>query len=53
MQKLDVIMSPTDQVYENDFEETEEYSIKSRRHPQGVICGNSCKNGECRISEEG
>ncbi|CAM9959372.1 unnamed protein product, partial [Hapterophycus canaliculatus] len=40
-------------VYENDFEKTEEYSIKSRRHPQGVICGNSCKNGECRISEEG
>lgn len=40
-------------VYGNDFTNTEAGAIKSRQHPQGIICGNSCADGDCNISEEG
>lgn len=40
-------------VYGNDFTNTEEGAIKSRQHPQGIICGNTCTDGDCNISEEG
>ena len=40
-------------VYGNDFTNAEEAAIKSRQHPQGLICGNSCSDGDCGISEEG
>ncbi|CAM9262723.1 unnamed protein product [Pylaiella littoralis] len=40
-------------VYGNDFSETEGGSIKARRDPQGVICGNSCTDGDCEVDEEG
>lgn len=41
------------QVYGNEFSETENGAIKARNDPQGVICDNSCKDGDCDISEEG
>eukprot|EP00752_Nemacystus_decipiens_P009246 g8259.t1 len=40
-------------VYGNVFTNTEAGAIKSRQHPQGIICGNSCSDGDCDISEEG
>ncbi|CAN0435842.1 unnamed protein product, partial [Ectocarpus fasciculatus] len=40
-------------VYGNSFRETGDGSIKARRDPQGVICDNSCQDGDCDVSEEG
>ncbi|CBN76927.1 FirrV-1-B30 precursor [Ectocarpus siliculosus] len=40
-------------VYGNSFRETGDGSIKARRDPQGVICENSCEDGDCDVSEEG
>ncbi|CAM9604888.1 unnamed protein product, partial [Ectocarpus fasciculatus] len=40
-------------VYGNSFRETGDGSIKARRDPQGVICDNSCEDGDCDVSEEG
>ncbi|CAN0194941.1 unnamed protein product, partial [Hapterophycus canaliculatus] len=49
----DFVYGVDNDVYGNVFTGTSVGSIKARQDPQGIICGNSCEDGECDVSEEG
>lgn len=36
-----------DQVYDNHFESTGIGSVKAMQEPQGIVCANTCEDGNC------